>query len=507
MSRAHKIVVFIKGSPQRLEAFRKLTINPEFAPSQDDQDDALAFLDEAAVEPSAINLTMAPPPRPTDPTEPQTGDIQGGLSVKMANQTRWNSDEAEISRLLKLKKAVDYFLIIKANEMDEDCPQPLSPQDWRVLEAVRDFLRPFLFHTKHHEGNQVAIHDVLSSLWDLEQHTRLWLQKFGGEEIHAQDEILDEIVVTPRPDPPSPPQGRPQSQARELSASPSTRRGTRSQARIPTASPAPATSRRGRSRSQARKPSATTQETPRRQADTPSQQQPQDEGCEYKGADFMRTSLRHAFVLLDKYTKLLRMCPVYVAATILHPKYRLGGIKQAAPGFLNEAEQQFKAFFKKYWASEARSPSPPPSESSPFSANPTEWRTAFMERSPTPEAEGQRLSPDAEFDKYLKMKITREKDNKGRPIAIDPLRWWRDHKTAFPLLSQMAIDVLSIPAMSAACERVFSQGKLTITSQRHCMRAATLELLLCLKDWLRNGTLAGPAAEMATSERSSYLPN
>ncbi|KAF3762264.1 HAT dimerization, partial [Cryphonectria parasitica EP155] len=71
----------------------------------------------------------------------------------------------------------------------------------------------------------------------------------------------------------------------------------------------------------------------------------------------------------------------------------------------------------------------------------------------------------------------------------EPLVWWAARKAEFPALSQMAFDVLSIPAMSSECERVFSQGKLTMSSQRRRMKSSTLELLLCLKDWLKNGTL------------------
>jgi hypothetical protein len=65
-----------------------------------------------------------------------------------------------------------------------------------VIESVRDLLQPFLYHTKLHEGNSAAIHDVFSSLWDLEQHLRVWLQRFGGKETHAEEEILDEITAS-----------------------------------------------------------------------------------------------------------------------------------------------------------------------------------------------------------------------------------------------------------------------------------------------------------------------
>jgi hypothetical protein len=45
------------------------------------------------------------------------------------------------------------------------------------------------------------------------------------------------------------------------------------------------------------------------------------------------------------------------------------------------------------------------------------------------------------------------------PIAIDcsPLTWWlrEEQQRRYPRLSKMAIDILSIPAMSAEPERVF----------------------------------------------------
>jgi hypothetical protein len=53
------------------------------------------------------------------------------------------------------------------------------------------------------------------------------------------------------------------------------------------------------------------------------------------------------------------------------------------------------------------------------------------------------------------------------PISIDcsPLIWWlRDEqKSHYPNLSRMAIDVLSIPAMSADPKRVFSGVRCTIS--------------------------------------------
>lgn len=43
-------------------------------------------------------------------------------------------------------------------------------------------------------------------------------------------------------------------------------------------------------------------------------------------------------------------------------------------------------------------------------------------------------------------------------IDIPALQWWLDaqQRTRWPMLSHLAVNVLSIPAMSAEAERVFS---------------------------------------------------
>ena len=51
----------------------------------------------------------------------------------------------------------------------------------------------------------------------------------------------------------------------------------------------------------------------------------------------------------------------------------------------------------------------------------------------------------------------------------------------------MAIDIHSIPAMSAEPERVFSGAKHTISDQRNSLKSETIELLECLKSWFRLG--------------------
>src|ERR1700712_2953639 len=56
--------------------------------------------------------------------------------------------------------------------------------------------------------------------------------------------------------------------------------------------------------------------------------------------------------------------------------------------------------------------------------------------------------------------------------------------TTYPALSVMALDILSIPAMEAEPERLFSSAKATMTDKINQMKAETLEALESLKSWL-----------------------
>ena len=52
---------------------------------------------------------------------------------------------------------------------------------------------------------------------------------------------------------------------------------------------------------------------------------------------------------------------------------------------------------------------------------------------------------------------------------------------------RMAIDILSIPAMSDEPERVFSGARRTISWDRAQLSAENIEKLECLKCWMRSG--------------------
>ena len=67
------------------------------------------------------------------------------------------------------------------------------------------------------------------------------------------------------------------------------------------------------------------------------------------------------------------------------------------------------------------------------------------------------------------------------------IKWWLEEtqQKQYPNLSQMALDYLSIPGMSAEAERLFSSAKITLTDRRNRMGAELVEALECLKSWLQ----------------------
>ena len=69
----------------------------------------------------------------------------------------------------------------------------------------------------------------------------------------------------------------------------------------------------------------------------------------------------------------------------------------------------------------------------------------------------------------------------------NPREWWIQHQKDYPQLSIMALDILSIPAMSSEIERVFSSSGLLLTDRRNCLKSDIIEAAECMKSWSTDG--------------------
>ncbi|XP_027174346.1 zinc finger BED domain-containing protein RICESLEEPER 1-like [Coffea eugenioides] len=72
------------------------------------------------------------------------------------------------------------------------------------------------------------------------------------------------------------------------------------------------------------------------------------------------------------------------------------------------------------------------------------------------------------------------------PKDFNCLDWWKINRSAYPILSQLAADVLAIPITTVASEATFSAGTRVIDSYRASLAPEIVQTLMCAGDWCRN---------------------
>jgi hypothetical protein len=92
-----------------------------------------------------------------------------------------------------------------------------------------------------------------------------------------------------------------------------------------------------------------------------------------------------------------------------------------------------------------------------------------------------------EYEAYLQEKRLRlpEDCQEASTVLFD---YWKGREQRWPNLTRFAFDALSIPAMSAECERCFSSGKNMISDSRYSLAPDTIEACECNRHWILHKT-------------------
>lgn len=85
----------------------------------------------------------------------------------------------------------------------------------------------------------------------------------------------------------------------------------------------------------------------------------------------------------------------------------------------------------------------------------------------------------SELDKYLNEMVEEYHE------AFDILGWWKQNCHRFPILAEIARDVLAIPISTVASESAFSTGGRVLDCFRSSLTPKVVESLICTQDWLR----------------------
>jgi hAT family C-terminal dimerisation region len=203
--------------------------------------------------------------------------------------------------------------------------------------------------------------------------------------------------------------------------------------------------------------------------------------------DHYNTGINTAVLKLDKYFKLSGFSPLYTAAIILHPARRFEYFEDKwadHSNWIKNARKAFKVLFQKY--ADKLSPVDSRNESYDLQGESSEGKSSYLAYdefsadylSRRNQKQRRRDMESLELETY-----SRSFDHRLAGIK-DPLVWWKEREKEFPILSRMAFDVFSIPAMSSEVERVFSAAKKLITDERSRLGPEVVEACETQRHWL-----------------------
>jgi hypothetical protein len=183
---------------------------------------------------------------------------------------------------------------------------------------------------------------------------------------------------------------------------------------------------------------------------------------------------QNAWEVLQKYNKITdKSHTVYAAATLLNPSLRRRWFDYNWTGDANEYIQPMLEKNRNRWKAK-------------YMMNTTEttspaFQSIFQRWSVNRQA---LITPESAFDVYTNGEPQEGQEWLDNNIFI----WWRD--APYSSLRQWAFDILSVPAMSAEIERVFSEAGRLITDDRIRLGNEMIEALTCLGHWSKRGAIS-----------------
>lgn len=126
---------------------------------------------------------------------------------------------------------------------------------------------------------------------------------------------------------------------------------------------------------------------------------------------------------------------------------------------------------------------------------PTASRSAFLKLQLDAAAKQVEEHLGDEYERWKRVPAIAEDD----PMALNPLKYWQLQTQQYPTLAKFAINVLTIPASAADCERTFSELGNMLGTRRLQIKPELLNALQCLKSWRQLG-LKTPAGGHTIAE-------
>jgi hAT family C-terminal dimerisation region len=192
---------------------------------------------------------------------------------------------------------------------------------------------------------------------------------------------------------------------------------------------------------------------------------------------------------LERYYNMIKSIPAYIAAVVLDPSSKFEFFETCSwhvSEIENAEKMVIELWRKNYKSSGAAQTDESGSQTTSQTVSQSLSRESgdgdFVEW----RAKKRRVSDADELEQYLAM-----------PFSVDSsemeiIQWWYNKRDLWPMLSKMALDIFSIPSMSADAERLFSSGKLVLRDTRSRLSAESIAALETLKSWEKEGVISYP---------------
>jgi hypothetical protein len=187
--------------------------------------------------------------------------------------------------------------------------------------------------------------------------------------------------------------------------------------------------------------------------------------------DHIATNLRAAWQKADDYYSKLDGLPAYYTAIILHPMYKYYCNKAWAkkPDWLEASNASFQALWAQYNTS--------PRAERPSAVIPSNIDNA-IDSILNPSTASSLTADENEFKRWKRSKPAAER---GTEHADNRIKYWVSMRNCYPSLSKLALDVLSIPASSCECERMFSELGDLLEPRRRQIGPQLLAAIQCVR--------------------------
>ncbi|KAG9375608.1 hypothetical protein A1F94_013818 [Pyrenophora tritici-repentis] len=195
---------------------------------------------------------------------------------------------------------------------------------------------------------------------------------------------------------------------------------------------------------------------------------------EARAPDHLNVNLRAAWSKANDYYNKLDDSPAYYAAVCLHPYYK----NYCDVAWADKADwlTSANASFQQLWAAYKPQRARQRYTTAPSSNNIDEAIIAILSRN------NDREAPLDEFERWKTQEPqwTQEQYNADG----NPVQYWIQLLPKYPHLAQFAIDIMTIPASSSDCERLFSELGDLLEPKRRALGSELLAALQLVRSWV-----------------------